>query len=97
LKDCANTTFLIAYQFPLLQLNPGRDRHELTNGHFIKPAWLKSFFPHRLKHWVRGVFLVADHFPLLHLNPDHNCWEMKKRFSVKLDELAGLFCHIEEV
>jgi hypothetical protein len=74
--------FLISDHFPLLHLNPGRDCHELKDGHSVKLAWLRSLFLHRLKFWAGIASLNADHFPLLHLNPGRDCHELSMEHSL---------------
>jgi hypothetical protein len=93
LKSWVRSAFLSADRFPRLDLNPGRDCHELKRGHFIELVWLKSFFLHRLKFWVRGAFLSAAHFPRLHLGPDRNCQEKTRGYSIYLVWSESLFLH----
>jgi hypothetical protein len=49
----------------------------------VELAWLKSFFLHRLKSWVRIAFQSTDHLRQLHLNQGRDCWKLKGRFFAK--------------
>jgi hypothetical protein len=75
------SSFVLADHFPLLHLNQGWDCHELNNAHFVKLAWLKSLFLHRLKLWVMSASSNVVGLNRLHLNEDHDC--------VKLSELLS--------
>jgi hypothetical protein len=55
--------FVYCQSLSSLYLNSGRNCQKLDEGHSITPIWLKSFFLHRLKSWMRTASLGADHFP----------------------------------
>jgi hypothetical protein len=54
---------VIATRFLGLYMNHGRNYHELKSVRSFTLNWLKSFFLHLLKSWMRVAFVAPYFFP----------------------------------
>jgi hypothetical protein len=85
--------FFSVYHVLHQYLNQGRNCHELKKKRLLKLNWLKSWFRHQSKFWMRDSFFSVMHWPHQHLIHVPHCRELKRKHLLPLNWLKSWFRH----